>query len=201
MKHFLLGTGLLAFSVGAVAQTADRPKPMKSPKPTITSNAPVTGSEARAVFIRMESVMRTVLKMNASSPAASHSGAVSRSGVASKSGAVSISGGSQPVRRDQIVAEMTRQYDLIRPKVKFTPKAVPFDSGVLNMHPPKQKANLEMLIRLGAIAKVGPLATNRTDTITVPEFGDAVGFFMSRMAEITHQPSSKWSPWLRDQGE
>jgi hypothetical protein len=58
-----------------------------------------------------------------------------------------------------------------------------------------------MLVRLGAVARVGPLATNKSDTIDAPDFGDAIGFFLARMAEITHQPSSKWTPWLRDVGE
>jgi hypothetical protein len=30
----------------------------------------------------------------------------------------------------------------------------------------------------------------------VREFGDALGFLLLRLAELTHTPSSKWSPYM-----
>jgi hypothetical protein len=60
-----------------------------------------------------------------------------------------------------------------------------------------QRDNLEMLVRMGAVAKIGPLATGPGNVLTVPEFGDAIGFFLARMAQMTHLPSSKWTPALR----
>jgi hypothetical protein len=59
-----------------------------------------------------------------------------------------------------------------------------------------QLANLESLIRGGYVGKVSPLATSTEDSMSLLHFGDAVGFFMSRAAEVTHLPSPKWSPNL-----
>jgi hypothetical protein len=45
------------------------------------------------------------------------------------------------------------------------------------------------------------LATGPTDSITVSDFGDAIGFFVSRVAQMSHMPNRKWTPWLRDEGK
>ncbi|AIE87631.1 hypothetical protein OP10G_4263 [Fimbriimonas ginsengisoli Gsoil 348] len=155
----------------------------KHPQPKVAAtNAPVTQAEARATFIKAETVLRGALGMPASSP---H---------------VSIPDSDKPVGRDAVVAEMVRFIAVFKPKVKMTPSPVTFDARRLQMNGP-QRSNLALLVRKGAVAPVGPLATSKENTLTVPQFGDAIGFLMARIAQMTHLPSSKWTPYLRPEGE
>jgi hypothetical protein len=39
---------------------------------------------------------------------------------------------------------------------------------------------------------VGP----NKDTLTIEEFGDALGYFFARLADLTHTPSFEYSPYL-----
>jgi len=160
--------------------TSKQPAASHPPAAPVVDKVPVTASEARATFAKAETVMRTTFKL----PAANGSSA--------------IPAGASPVRREQVVAEMARLVGVIQPKFKLTPRAVRYDPKVLKMAAP-QFANLNRLISMGAVARIGPVAVGPTNSLTIAEFGDAVGFFMARMAELTHQPSGKWTPWLRDE--
>jgi len=181
-----LKTFIAAFLlIGASAFAQDGPPEHKKHvrKTIAVDGAPVTQAEARATFTKTEKVIRGALRMPSVTPA------------------VSFGGGSTPVTRAQVVKEMYRIYTLLRPRVKITPRAVVFDRSVLKMSDATAKADLNQLITMGAIARIGPLAVGPKNTLTVPEFGDAVGFFMAQMAQLTNQPSRKWTPILQDQGK
>lgn len=173
---------LFAIAVTAISfGQAEQKEGLKKPKPRAvkTSEAPVTCDEARTTFMRVETILRKALALPA------------------QTAPVSIPAGKSPVSRAQVVGEFSRIYDVVRPKAKLSPAAVAFDASLIKMSDAKQRANIEKLIRLGAVAKVGPLAVGPSDSLTVPEFGDAIGFFMARMAFITHMPSNKWTPGLQ----
>lgn len=149
-------------------------------KHTITiTNTPVTEGEAQAVFRKMEKAMKTVL--NVSPPSSS----------------ALKPNGTGPITRDLVVVEFAKMYDLAKPKFRFMPTPVQFDPKRLTIADAHNRASLEKLIRLGFVAKVGPLAAGTSPTISALDFGDAIGFFMARMAELTHTPSTKWSPYLQ----
>lgn len=180
MKTFLNASLVMGLAFASVAFGQEQKDGIKHhvTKVVKTSDAPVTMSEARAVFDRAQKLMQTTLAMKAG-------------------GVSAIPTGDKPVTRTQVVTEMARLYNLVQPKVKLTPAPTAFDAKVVRLSDAKQKANLMTLIRMGAIAKVGPLATGPSDTLTVPQFGDAVGFFLSRMAYMTHMPSADWTASLK----
>jgi hypothetical protein len=99
------------------------------------------------------------------------------------------------VTREEIVDEFMRDYQALRPQMKFTPNPSVVDPDRIKIAP-KEKPELVKLIKMGFVGRVAPLVTGPTDTMTVVTFGDAVGFFLDRMAQLTHMPSPKWTPML-----
>ena len=169
-------------SLAAVGFCQQEPKDgltRKTPKKVVATNAPVTQAEAKAAFSKAERVLRASLNLPAK-------------------GSSPLTAGTKPVTRTQVVGEFNRLYKMILPSAKLTPRPVKFDQARLRMSG-SSRADLVKLVRLGAIAPIGPVAAGPKDSLTVAEFGDALGYFLARMAEITHMPSRKWTPALQDQ--
>ncbi|HTQ11261.1 MAG TPA: hypothetical protein VMI31_14445 [Fimbriimonadaceae bacterium] len=138
-------------------------------------DAPVTRSEAASVFAKTDKAMNSVLHFR-KAPAPFTAGA----GVAS---------------RGLILEHLYAVYEASVPLFKFT--APPFKSApdVLAFKGAEKNLALKMEV-LGFIDRYGPLATSKADGLTPREFGDTVGYFMARIAELTHTPSAKYSPYL-----
>lgn len=179
MKSFWTTSTLSVLALVSLASGQQEGVHKHTPRAVQTTNAPVSQSEARTVFVKVESLMRKSLDLPAAKPG------------------VGIPQSSAAVKRSQVVAEFARIYQVVRPKVKLTPRDTAFDPKVVKLTDAKQKANLLALIKMGAVARIGPLSVGPTDSLTVPEFGDAVGFFISRMAFMTHLPSSDWTGSLK----
>ena len=151
----------------------------KRTPPVVNSASPVTQAEAVEVLRKVERAIRHTLKMKtpyqelrATTP-------------------------DQPVTRGFVLEQMDRLFALSQPHFKFTPRQVKFDGKVLSFpagHP--VRSTLEKMIAWGAVDRVGPLATSQKPSMTAREFGDALGFFIARMADLTHTPSTRWSPYL-----
>jgi len=104
---------------------------------------------------------------------------------------------SASATREQIVLEFARLFEMARPHFKFTPRKIKFDPSMLTIRKgTRARAELETMIALQFVAKVGPLAASEKPTLTLAQFGDAVGYFYARVADLTHTPSSKWSPYM-----
>lgn len=102
-------------------------------------------------------------------------------------------------KRETLVMELTRLVNLTKLKYTFTPRPVEFNRNTIQFPSSSpQRKNLEMLIRLGFISRVAPLVTGKDETLTLGEFGHLVGVFISRLSELTHKPSTRWSPYLMD---
>jgi hypothetical protein len=102
-------------------------------------------------------------------------------------------------KRDSIIQELNRIFERTKSNFKVTPHPIPFDTKAISL--PKestQRANLEKLIRWGFIHRVSPIATSENDSLTLSEFGNLMGQFVARLAELTHKPSPKWSPFIMD---
>lgn len=95
--------------------------------------------------------------------------------------------------RSQIFAEFDRTLTWIEPEIKFKPRMIKFDSKRLTSVDPK----LTKLIEWGFVAKVGPLATNKVESVGIADFGDALGLYLSRLADLTHMPNSLFTPSLQ----
>ncbi|MFN3683452.1 MAG: hypothetical protein ACK41F_05895 [Fimbriimonadaceae bacterium] len=105
----------------------------------------------------------------------------------------------QPLRRTEAILALKRLFDLASPRFCYTPRFVSFEADRLTV-PAGDPARsvLEELIRWQCVAKLGPLAAGERTTLTVDEFGDALGFCLARLADLTHMPSPRWSPYLMD---
>ena len=100
-------------------------------------------------------------------------------------------------KRTEVTAELWRLFQLAKPYFKFTPKAVAFKPNLLSIPASDpQRKPLETMIKFGFIGKVGPLATSSSPSMSIPEYGDTLGFFIARMSDLTHTPSAKWSPYM-----
>jgi hypothetical protein len=143
------------------------------------AKATLTVKDMTKAFARADAAMRKVLHLPASAPKAA------------------AKAGDAPATREQVVLQMDRLFELARPSFKFTPKRIKYDPGMITIKRgrPARKA-VEKLIAWEFVAKVGPLAANLKPTLTLGEFGEALGFFLARIADLTHLPSNKWSPYL-----
>lgn len=102
----------------------------------------------------------------------------------------------QPVTHEQVVLELDRIYTAMKPSFKFTPRPVWYDASVFSIKAGPARTSLERLVREGYVARVGPLAAS-TGNLDVMDFGEAVGTFISRLAEVCHLPAVKFSPYLQ----
>ncbi len=137
--------------------------------------APVTRAEAAATFKDVETALRIF------------SGGKVK-GFAPKWGTPG------PATRAEVILAFEKAFEQLRPQFKFTPRMVKFDPSVLRPVDTAARKPLEKLVAWGCISRLGPLATDAAPSIGLADFGEAVGFMLVRLAELTHTPSSKWTP-------
>ncbi|MCH7946112.1 MAG: hypothetical protein IIC73_08895 [Armatimonadetes bacterium] len=140
--------------------------------------APVTVAEANTVFAKIDDAVREVLKMKKA-----------------EKGPI---GQNRPVTRAEVVAQMERIFKSVRPKFQFTPRPFRTEVGVIKRFnaDPKTQERMEKLVRWGFLAPVGPLVVGPGDSLSIPAFGDAVGYFLSQMAAMTYFADPDWVPEL-----
>lgn len=163
----------MAFAV----QTGEKPKIKKTNVGSVDQKAPVSRSEAAAVFSRARK-------------------AIIAARVASISPKSTIPAGNQPVSREEVILEMSKIFAASKKSVKFIPKPARFDATVFKTGSAASKTALTGLVSWGFIAPVGPLAVGPKPNLSIRQFGDAIGFFLARMSDVTHMPSSRWSPYM-----
>jgi hypothetical protein len=153
----------------------------QSIKPRITTPSvkndtrPVTCAEGFKVFSEARKLLNTQLKANLPD--------------------CTLPRSTSAMTKEQVVAEMCSIRVGLDPQTRFTLKPLKYSAAVLKIGK-SEMGNLEALIAGGYVGRVSPLATSPRDSLTLFQFGDALGFFLSRTAEVTHLPSSKWSPNL-----
>jgi hypothetical protein len=149
------------------------------------TDPPVTQAEAAEVLERTSSVILLVTSRNRKESVVAPSFAASR----------------EPASREQILRFLNELYSLIEPDFKFTPRRVtvrPERITIPRESPVRQ--SLERMIEFGFVAPFGPLASSEKPTLSLTEFGDAIGLFLARAADLTHTPDPKWSPYMSDGG-
>jgi len=172
----------LAFALLAISSFAQAPTdhlPKQHQQKISVSNAPVTQAEAYAMFQKVEKAFRAINGISEAGPAST------------------ITPSSAPITRDRTIVEMARLYDLVHPKFTIKLRTVLFDPAVFTLHDKTAKAEASKLVAAGCIGKYSQLVAGSGNTMTVGPFGDAVGLFISRIAEFTHVPSSRFSPYLK----
>ena len=174
--RFLLAL-VLSISFAFAGQVGEKPRVKKANVTGIDQKSPVTRSEAAAVFVRLR---KAVISARVAQ-------------IAPKS---TIASNNQPVTREEVILEMAKILDASKKSVKFVPALVKYDPAVFKVGSAPSKAALTSLVSWGFVAPVGALATGPKPNLSVAQFGDAVGFFLARIADLTHMPSPRWSPYL-----
>lgn len=148
-------------------------------KPIQATSGPLTVGEMNATIEKLEIAIRRVVLANSQAPM-SHPAVPDR-----------------PATRSEVIAEFWRLYQLAKPNFKFTPRPVNLQVKSISIPTDNaQRKPLEALIKHGFIGKVSPLAAGSGDSLTLSDYGDALGFFLSRISDLTHTPSSRWSPYM-----
>lgn len=137
---------------------------------------PVTQAEAAAVFARAEQVIKGLI---------GHKGSTAK-----------FPSGAGVATREQILRHFGALYEAVEPKIKFTPPKIKPAPGVMSIKDEQVKQIAIKLQSLGLVDRFGPLVTSKTAGLEPGQFGDALGFFMARVAELTHTPKRKFSPYL-----
>jgi len=172
----LAGIAIAPLAAGQAPEGKEKLGRTKRVAPSV--NGAVTAAEARAVFTRAERVIAATLKVPVL-------------------GKVGIAASSRPMTRTQAVTEFSRLFQMASPSFKLTPRPVKFEAQRLKMADPAARQKLTLLVQAGAVAPFGPVASGPSDSLSVKEFGDALGFLLARIAEMSHLPSRKWTPALQ----
>lgn len=168
--------------VSAEAQTADGGfKKAKKPLKAINANGgePVTAAEAKFMCDRIQGALMKVLKV-------------------SKASSSSLKPSSSAVSCAQLVQEFDRIVGLCQANFKYQPFEIKDKSSLAGLTDPASKEKALRLVKMGVVPASSPLLTNKSGHVSPAEFGDALGLLVGRMAELTHVPSSKFTPYLMD---
>lgn len=141
------------------------------------SNAIVTQLDASLAFERLESVLFRLTGMNPT---------LGR-----------MPSGTAPAKRTEIVARFDRVFEALKPKFVFTPRKIKFDPKSIGLpagHP--QRGSLEKLVKWGCLPKGSALTASKSEAVRLSDLGDAMGLFMMRIADLTHKPDHKFSPFI-----
>jgi len=168
---------VLLATVSLVGAQQNKPEHPKHSVTTVADNKLVTQSEARHTFIRARKMLTAALKISL------------------QADAVKIPNHSKGVSRSQVIDEMWTLYRQTRSSYKYRPALLRYDAKVFQV-PAAQKAHLGELVQLGFVGRVAPLAVGPKSTLTVKQFGDAVGLFLARVSDLSNLPSSRWTPSL-----
>lgn len=167
---------LLLVSVAGMASPQGLSGPRKQSRPQASAATPVTHLEVNATLTKVEKALNALPGMSAVKPLKRPN----KAGTAS---------------RTYIILELDRLFENAKPSFKFTPMKVRFDARALVAGAKDGSMQaLRKLVAWGCVAKVGPLATGPGPTIGLRDFGDAIGFFVARISDLSHSPDPKYSP-------
>lgn len=138
----------------------------------------VTRAEASMVFAKMAGLVKQAAKVQ---------GSVAFARVANA---------KQPITRSEVVHAYYLLFQKAKPGFRLTPVPAKVDTKLFAGLTEAVKAEAKTLAQWGFIGPVGPLLTDAKPQMSVQVFGDSVGFFLARLADLTHQPSRKYSPNL-----
>lgn len=177
MRQTFLALGLLLCALTVPQEAAPKRREVQG-----DASSTVTQADCAAALTKLESVVLRVAGVTATLPP--------------------LASGAAPAKRTDVIARLDRVFELIKPKIKFTPKKIRYDSKLFALPPTHpQRSALERLVRWGCIAKTGSLATSKAESMKLGDFGDALALFMTRIADITHRPDPKYSPYLGNDGQ
>jgi len=148
-----------------------------------TADGFVTREEAKAALTKVRQIIyRVVLKKNAPNNA--------------------LNVMSPICSRKELVEVLFSWFKATENEFKVTPVSVQYEPAQMSIPlGDATRPKLEKLVAWGFIGRVDPLATSAKQGLTAAEFGDAVGYFLCRLSDLTHTPSNKFSPALMGPGD
>lgn len=181
MKVFALIA--LLVTVGAVAAPPqNQDGGIKHIKPKVTAtvgNGPVTHAEAEAVLTKLRDLMADCLEYPALKKVPS------------------LTPGTGLVTRDEVVLVLDRFAEAAKPTFKIGTPPIPIEPTAIVSKKPMVRDAMVRLVKGAFANRIGVLMCGPADSIEVIQMGDAVGFFLCRIAELSHVPSIRWSPYLQ----
>ena len=157
---------------------ATQSRPVHPTKPTVTvTQAAVTAREAKESIGRLSALIVKV--------------------TGAPLGGSRVPAEERAVTRAEVVAEMARIYRASAIAFRFVPSPVAFDASKFRMDS-AELSNLKDLVRHGCIGRLSPLAVGPGANMTPKQFGDALGFFASRLMQMSHLPDPVFTPSLQD---
>lgn len=162
--------GILALLI--LGQGTGEFKPPRAKTPAKTSDAPVTRAEGRAIFVKIVRVADRALARNGGPARVKYAPAVT--------GAGNLTSGD-------VRGEFVRLTERYARDFRLVPIAA---SGLAGER--RAKA-------LRMWSANGPIGLSKP-SLSVAELGDAAGYFLVRLADLTHTPSHEYTPALMGDG-
>ena len=103
------------------------------------------------------------------------------------------------ITRDEVILGFVKLESRCHAAFRYKPTAVPFNPQMLKVSG-KLRSSVENLVAWALLPKVGALVSGPKDTVNLEVFGDTIGLFLARVADLTHTPSAKFSPFLSGPG-
>lgn len=179
MNKLVIGSLLLLSAASSFAQEGKLTRRQVAP----IGNENLNEGEMAANFDKVEKAMRSVLKL---APSKQAQKPVSSAALA---------------KRTSVITRFNSLFELCKPKFVLTPIDQTFDANRFSLPASSpQRKTLEKLVRWGFIGRTDPIVTAKKETLTLNEFGNLLGLFVARTAELTHKPSTTWSPYLTKDG-
>lgn len=171
-----VSVAMIALCVMSNGQSLGTKRGTARPKLSTSASSPVLRSEAASVYKSIGAIIaRTILKSKTLAP---------RTGV-----------GAGVESRTDVIDELYRLFQKSKGALSYTPRMDPLCGSLLSLkpnHPSRPK--LELLVRWGFVDRADILATSTATTLTPEQFGDAVGYFLARLCELTHTPETEFTP-------
>lgn len=165
---------LVGCSLTCFGQDGKLHKPATVRLSSVDASQPVTHIEANAAIARATKALEAVVHIKYAAPG--------------------LPQNPKPVTREETAELFYKVYAKTRPEFKFTPRPIAVPTKRLT----NKSRVVPELIRTGMLAPIGPVAAGSGVGLTTKEFGDALGYLLTRLADLTHMPSSKWSPNLHN---
>jgi len=180
----LLCLALAILAIGtSFAQDASSSLTKDSRKFRVTADTrPVTQAEALACLRQVQSALSSVLNVSTSTPGPK------------------LHESKALVSREQTLLELNRLFVACKPKFVIKPARSKYDATRFVLHDKNAKAAANNLVAWGCVPPVAPVVTGPGESMTPAEFGDALGYFVIRIADLTHTPSTRFSPLLKGLG-
>lgn len=103
--------------------------------------------------------------------------------------------------RSEVILAFSDLFKFYRPQFLSTPRPLKVDKkAITQRNLPAVQPQLELLVKWGFVAQVGPLVVGPGDTLTAEQAGDALGFFWNQLTMLTTKVDPRWSPRLEPQG-